>query len=291
MSRRPPAGPAMVEAPQATFRRPGRNQLLRRSRRRRLLRQGAWAGVAVAATLAALAWGGKAAAGWLRATPLLAVDHIRLEGVEKADGQRLRDALAALQGQNLVAADLEGVRRRLLADPWVADAVVWRVLPDTLAARIVERQPAAVAVLEGVLTLVDRGGEPIVPWQPRLGAVDLPLLSGLEAAAGGERSALIRGGLEALAALRSHDPALLARLAELDLSRPDRITARFTDEPAPVLLSRDHITGNLDHYLAVRDDIRGRLGGDVRTIDLRWRGRVVVVPPTGEQARKTSEDG
>ncbi len=291
MSRRPPAGPAMVEAPQATFRRPGRNQLLRRSRRRRLLRQGAWAGVAVAATLAALAWGGKAAAGWLRATPLLAADHIRLEGVEKADGQRLRDALAALQGQNLVAADLEGVRRRLLADPWVADAVVWRVLPDTLAARIVERQPAAVAVLDGVLTLVDRGGEPIVPWQPRLGAVDLPLLSGLEAAAGGERSALIRGGLEALAALRSHDPALLARLAELDLSQPDRITARFTDEPAPVLLSRDHITGNLDHYLAVRDDIRGRLGGDVRTIDLRWRGRVVVVPPTGEQARKTSEDG
>jgi cell division septal protein FtsQ len=290
MSRTPPAGPALLEQPGSAFRRPQRNQLLRRSRRRQRIRRGAWGGGAAVVLLALLAWAGVAGMDWLRATPLLAVDHIRLEGVAQADGQGLTAALAGLQGRNLLATDLDQVRRRLLADPWVADAVVWRILPDTLAARIEERQPVAVAVLDDVLTLVDRTGEAIVAWHPRLGPLDLPLLAGLEEYQGAARAAQVRSGLDALAELRRHDPALLARLAELDLAAADRITARFTDETAPVILSRDQVTSNLDHYLAVRDDMRGRLTA-VQAIDLRWRGRVVVVPQSGEPARKTKTDG
>ena len=290
MSRRPAAGPAVREKPRAPFRRPQRNHLLRRSRRRRLIRRSAWGGGAVVVLLALAAWAVTAGTDWLRATPLLAVERVRLEGVVQADGPRLEAVLAARRGSNLLATDLGQVRAALLADPWVADAVVWRILPETLAARIEERQPAAVAVLDGTLTLVDRTGEPIVPWHGGLGALDLPLLAGLEEAPAAARRAEIRAGLEALARLRSHDPALLARLAEIDLSRPDRITARFIDEAAPVLLSRDAVTTNLDHYLAVREDIRGRLSA-VQAIDLRWRGRVVVVPRAGASTRKTGEDG
>ena len=80
---------------------------------------------------------------------------------------------------------------------------------------------------------------------------------------------------------------------EVDVGPADRIIARFVDEPAPLLLDRNDVTTNLDHYLAVRDDIERRVG-EVAAVDLRWRGRVVAVPagstprPAREQRLRTT---
>src|SRR3546814_11786253 len=41
--------------------------------------------------------------------------------------------------------DLQQIRERLLAQPWVADVSVSRRLPDTLAIRVVEREPTALS--------------------------------------------------------------------------------------------------------------------------------------------------
>ncbi len=64
----------------------------------------------------------------------------------------------------------------------------------------------------------------------------------------------------------------------------------FSDEPAPVHLSREDVTVNLDHYLAIRGDIRKRAAA-VQAIDLRWRGRVVVVPDSEQIAGNKGKDG
>ena len=169
------------------------------------------------------------------------------------------------------------MRGSLVSDPWVREVVVRRVFPHTLSVRVLERQPMAVAVLDGMPTVVDGTGVAIVPWSPRLGELDLPLVTGVDDDTAEARAENIRAGMEALAALRRHHQQLLDRLSEVDMSRTDRITARFIGEPGPLLLSRQEVTANLDHYLAIRDDILPRVGA-VKAIDLRWRGRVVVVP-------------
>ena len=265
------------------YRRPERNKVLKRSRRRRFIRRGTAGTVLAVAGLAALAWGSSLGLDWLRSTPLLGVRAVSLDGVRMADAERLRAQLSSLRGENLLAANLQALRSALLADPWVREAVIRRVFPHTLSVRIEEKQPVAVAVLDGIPAVVDRSGAIIVPWLARLGSLDLPLITGVDAVRAAERPGRVRVGIEALAALGQHDPDLIERVSEMNLSRQDRITAHLIGEPAPLFLSREDVTVNLDHYLAIRDDIHHRVG-QVAAIDLRWRGRVVVIP-AGNPAR------
>lgn len=285
----------------SAFLRPGRNRMLKRSRRRRFIRQGTGAGVVVLVGSALLSWGALEGWKWLQRTTLLATNQTILRGVQRSDSDHLRAVLARHHGQNLLSVDLTTLRRDLIRDPWVADASVQRVLPDTLTAEVVERKPVAVAVLFGMLTLVDREGRPIVPWNQKIGSLDLPLITGLDDPDAKEDAshptreearrlvALAREGLEILTVLRRHDPGLMDGLSEVDLSRPDRVIVRLVDEPAPLYLDRNDVTLNLDHYMAVREDIRARQEATA-AIDLRWRGRVVVVPSkTAREASYGSE--
>jgi len=226
----------------------------------------------------------------MHTTPLFAIDQILVEGLRRGDPDDLQARLAFWQGRNLVAADLEAVRRQAFTAPWVLDASVRRILPGTLAVRLTEKQPAAMAVLAGRLTLVDRDGRVIVPWDARLTGVDLPLLTGLDAWDEAARPAQARAGLGILARLTKYDRDLMNGLSEIDLSRGDRVTVRLISEPAPLYLSRENVIVNLDHYLAIRDDIRGRVAA-VQAIDLRWRGRVVVIPESEQIAGNKRNDG
>jgi len=271
------------------FRRP-RNLHLRRSRRRKVLRRTAWGLGILTPALALAAWAGLAGWRWMHTTPLFAIDRILVEGLHRGDPDDLQARLAPWRGRNLVAADLDAVRRRAFTAPWVRDASVRRILPDTLAVRLTEKQPAAMAVLAGRLTLVDRDGRIIVPWDGRLTGVNLPLLTGLDSWDPALQPAQVRAGLKILAELMNYDVDLMNGLSEIDLSRSDRVILRLISEPAPLYLSRENVTVNLDHYLAIRDDIHGRVAA-VQAIDLRWRGRVVVIPESEQIAGNKHNDG
>jgi len=236
------------------------------------------------------AWVGIAGWNWMHATPLFTIDHILVEGLHRGDPDELQTRLSSWLGHNLVAADLEEVRRQTLTAPWVRAASVRRILPDTLAVRLTEKQPAALAVLAGQLNLLDSEGRIIVPWDQRLTGVDLPLLTGLDAWDKTERQAQARAGLKVMARLMQYDMDLIDGLSEIDLSRGDRVTIRLNSEPAPLYLSRENVIINLDHYLAIRKDIHGRVAA-VQAIDLRWRGRVVVIPESEQIAGNRRNDG
>jgi cell division septal protein FtsQ len=271
------------------FRRP-RNHHLRRSRRRKILRRGVWSLGFMTLALALTAWVGVAGWRWMHTTPLFAIDHIQVEGLTRGDPDDLQARLASWRGRNLVAADLEEVRRQTLVAPWVRDASVRRILPDTLAVLLTEKRPAAMAVLAGHLYLVDREGQLIVPWDQRLTGVDLPLLTGLDAWDITVRPEQARAGLKIMARLMKYDMELMNGLSEIDLSRGDRVTIRLNSEPAPLFLSRENVIINLDHYLAIRADIHSRVAA-VQAIDLRWRGRVVVIPESELIAGNRRNDG
>src|SRR3546814_277272 len=83
-----------------------------------------------------------------------AVRHVDVSGVQRM--ARLPVYAAALdQPSNAMPlVDLQQIRERLLAQPWVADVSVSRRLPDTLAIRVVEREPMALWQNQGVVHLV-----------------------------------------------------------------------------------------------------------------------------------------
>ena len=66
--------------------------------------------------------------------------------------------LDGLRGENIVRADLDEWRERLLTSPWVRDATFRRSLPSTVEVAVVEREPIGIGRLKGRLFLVDERG-------------------------------------------------------------------------------------------------------------------------------------
>ena len=78
---------------------------------------------------------------------------------------------------SMLLADLDAMRERLVALPWVRDASIQRRWPDRLRIRIVERQPAALWQHRGRIRLIDAEGA-VLPTPDLAAFAALPLLVG-----------------------------------------------------------------------------------------------------------------
>ena len=114
---------------------------------------------------------------WLTTTPLLDVDHIRVDGADHTAQQVVLGSLHIKRGDPLLTANISGASRAVSRLPWVATAKVRRSWPGTIVVSIVERTPvAAVAAKKGGWVLVDAGGRQLdVSTQP---AVELVRIAG-----------------------------------------------------------------------------------------------------------------
>ena len=98
--------------------------------------------------------------------------------------------LDGLRGKNILLADLEACRHRLLESPWVRDAILRRRLPSTVEVLIAERHPMGIARLHGGLYLVDDRGMVIDPYGPKYAEIDLPIVDGLDGSGTGPLTAI-----------------------------------------------------------------------------------------------------
>src|SRR5262249_34171937 len=119
----------------------------------------------------------------------LSLDTIEVVGTRKTTPDAVRSTLRSFVGRNLLDMDLADVVEAARRDPWVLRASVKRILPHGMRVTIVERTPAAIAVLGGVAHVVDEGGFDIGPTGLDL-EYDLPVLTGVDASA---REDLARG--------------------------------------------------------------------------------------------------
>lgn len=107
----------------------------------------------------------------------LPIDSIRLVGrFEHVDRQALQQRMKPYLGQGFFSVDIEGLRARIEALPWVRETRIRRIWPNRLQLRVIER--VAVARFdEG--RLIDRNGE---LFEADAGAFgELPLVRGYEA--------------------------------------------------------------------------------------------------------------
>ena len=113
-----------------------------------------------------------------------ALRNVELRGDVRAPRDELINTLHKSTEQGLWATNLEQLREKLRQHPWVRDAELVRVLPDTLKVTITEREPYVLARLSsGVLVWVDRDGVVLDEQGTFKGDAndeqELPLLSGL----------------------------------------------------------------------------------------------------------------
>jgi cell division protein FtsQ len=197
------------------------------------------------------------------------VRHVELTGAREQE--RLAIYAAVLNGPSnaMLATDLDDVRDRLRALPWLADASVQRRLPDTLVIEVKERKPVALWQYHQRLAAIDITGkvltrERLERWN------DLPILVGAGA------NVRVRDALELIAATplgRDVNAAVFVGGRRWDLRFKSGETLALPDQP-----------GQARAALATFAKLDGQgperlLGGRFTRFDLRLPGRMIVAGP------------
>ena len=187
--------------------------------------------LAVVATIAGVALGGRY--GWeaLARADKLAVKKIEVTGTVRALEPDVLAYAGVKLGDAMLSLDLDDIAMSLRRHPWIDQATVKRRLPDKVTIDIVEHEPAMIVAL---------GSE------AGTGAVDLYVAN-------------VRGELVKRATSDDHLdlPVLTGLSRELATRDPDAVHARVRDAAALVLQARSE-AGALGHVDEVRwDDALG----------------------------------
>ena len=187
----------------------------------------------------------------------------------------MRAALKPFFGRNLLELSLSEVANTAQRDPWVKEASVKRILPGTLRVSVKERTPGALAVLHGLVFVVDDGGFVMGPAGPGL-SFDLPLLTGLDALRGEGPGAALAGAWNFYRASGRGSPrGRRGSRSSTSRSRPGR---RHPSRGRPEAAARPRPRRpQLGDYLRLRSMIERRVG-PAATVDLRWNRRISILP-------------
>ncbi len=90
------------------------------------------------------------------------VNEILVVGRKETSASVLRETIQLSRGAPILAFDLNAAQERVEKLPWVRNATVERMLPDTILLSIEERKPLAIWQHKGKFALIDEQGEIIL---------------------------------------------------------------------------------------------------------------------------------
>ena len=221
----------------------------------------------------------------LTQTRYFAIDRIEVLGTERLTAAQIRQKADVAAGMNLLAVNLDLVRKRLLAHPWVADAAVRRELPDRLRIWIQEHRPLAVVELDRPL-LVDTAGR-IFKVAGQGEAAGLPRITGLgygDLPAGKTPAGPAFAG--ALALLRTGQRNFSGTVQRVRVDHETGLSL-WTDAAAgpvgPVVMGYGDYASKFSRLSRVLATMAHRLPGRrLERIDLTDINRIVVTPQRGD---------
>lgn len=212
----------------------------------------------------------------------LTVSEVVLEGRRLAPRRQVAAAVGLKRGDPMLSFDPAAIRERLIAIPWVREAVVERRFPGLVRIRLVERRPLALWQHQGKLVLVDTDGEIITDQYRDVARFrDLLIVVGPDAP---------RHTPSLIAMIRS-EPLLADRVSAAVRVGRRRWNIELADGVKIKLPERDaHEAWRRLARLEAEEKLLER---DVRAIDMRLPDRLIVRPgnpgvrPAGARGRNT----
>lgn len=227
--------------------------------------------VLVLQTTAALVFG--VAGLWTGYSKAMASERLRVARVDVRGSRflsegEIRELLGPAVGESILGLDIEGLKSRLRASPWVADATVKRALPDTLQVEIHERLPLALAEVDR-LYLMDGEGTLIEIYGPRTAGFDLPIVRGLAGIDGDARRERARRAGALLADLGE----LAAEVSEVQVEDSGELRVVLRGPGEVLLVGAPPYRSKFLTFLSLRRELSERCPG-AEYFDLRFRDRI-----------------
>jgi len=245
--------------------------------------------------------------------PAFATHHLDVE----TDGVIAREQLRRWAGvkleDNLLALDLERVKRDLELVPVIHSAAVERLLPNTLRIRVIEREPIARffypilranGVVERGTCLIDANGMVMYPLEAPQRSVPiaatndaLPVLVGLpaeETRPGRKVETLqVRAALHFITEFERSTMAEIADIREIDLTIPGMLQV-MSSHGTELLVGLGDCSQQLRRWRAIHDHVR-RFGKHIAWVDLSVSNNVparfvdaTLAPPAPRKINKPS---
>jgi cell division protein FtsQ len=223
-------------------------------------------------------------------TKVMASDVLRIVRVDVRGNHRLsegevRELLGPALGENILTLEIDRLRGRVAASPWVADARLRRSLPNTLEVEIQERTPLALAELDR-LFLMDASGALIDIYGPQTAGFDLPIVRGLKGLDGAERAD--RAGRAGL--LLDELGELAAEVSEVEVGPSGDLRVVLRQDGEVLRLGAPPYRERFATFLRLRKELVRRCPR-AEYFDLRFRSRIVAMEPPVSQAEAPGEGG
>ena len=247
-----------------------------------------------ALVLLLVGYGTARAVALVTASPSLRISRVVVHGHRHLTPADVLSRVRMLDGENIVKADLEAARRRLLGSPWIEEATLRRQLPSTIEIHVEERQPVALARLaRGGLQLVAADGMVLGPVGAAQAGFDLPIVEGLTPLPGRslsgpgvgigvparvdpERAGLVGRLVDSL----RDDETLLKLVSEVDVTDVEDAVVLLGDDPARVHLGDRDFARRVRSYRDLAPTLLQHVDA-IDSADVRYDDRVFVRPARG----------
>ncbi|CAN5730787.1 hypothetical protein BH09MYX1_BH09MYX1_52630 [soil metagenome] len=213
--------------------------------------------VLVAAVSLAVAWGARR---YVDTSPRFALKETVVSGNVRRPKEAILEEGGIATGENVFSIDLDAAKRKIEADPWIAEATLGRRLPDTVLVSVKERTAVALVALDETF-LVSSTGEVfkrVEPGDPS----DLPIITGLSAdAAGTDREALTRTLQRALDIAADYTQSTVGAryaLEEVHVEKAGGITLIVGSSGISLVLGAPPYRRKLDECAAVLRELEKR---------------------------------
>jgi hypothetical protein len=180
------------------------------------------------------------------------VRRITVQGNRMSNEAQIRTLADIKRGDQLFSVAAEEIAERIRRHPWVAQAEVERVWPDTLTIRISEHRPLAMINIEGKkqgLYYLDHNGIIFAPVEP-LQDIDYPVITGFIPLAGnGEiadpdlgKDAAAEDAREFLHLAAQGNPILpLQSISEIHINPEKGIIVYLVEHPFPIYVGYGNV--------------------------------------------------
>jgi cell division protein FtsQ len=217
------------------------------------------------------------AVGHAYASPALQVNTISVTGLQHLTQAGVLARAGFVPGTSIFRLDLDQMRESIERLRWVRHARVQRVWPREIAISVIEREPIALARIDGQIFQVDDDGV-ILPLDS-IGHTDSPVLDGLsldDAEANRARIAIYHETVDLIGE---------EALSEVHITEAGEVSVVPSANPILVDLGFDQHLERWQRYLKLRARIQEDYPGAAR-VDLRYEDRVII-QPAGEQPARS----